>query len=321
MKLSVIDLQWPGHMPALVHELERLGYYRYWVTEHYSPKQSASPTILAALAAGLLETDRMRTGTAGVLLNFQSPLAVASDFSLLELFFPGRIDLGIAGTSMGANPRFTAILDGRPAPDSRSYAHKIRELTRLVRRQPAADGGLHGNEVGPYVKTVPDIWLCGLSFRSAQIAGELGLSYAFHDYLHRTKEEREPGASIVGRYLEAFRPTPHMAVPQFNVACYGICAQTEARAQSLWEDVFRPTKPSEERVIHPEPISGVPRPSFIGTPEQCREQLLEVRERYQVQEIAISSLCNDLALQIESYRLLAETLDLERPSVSVLAEA
>jgi luciferase family oxidoreductase group 1 len=315
MKLSVIDLQWPGNMPALVPELERLGYGRYWVTEHYTPIQSASPTILAALAAGLLQTESMRTGTAGVLLNYRSPLAVASDFALLELFFPGRTDLGVAGTRSGAEPTLRALLDGRPQPDWESYADKIRELVRLVRRDPAPDGAVHGNQVGPYARTSPEIWVCGLSRRSAQLAGGLGVSYAFHDYLHQVWERDCHGESITASYVKAFQANAHAGSPQFNVACYGICAETERRARSLWSEALQ-APASERAVVDPRGADSLPRPSFLGTPERCREQLLEILSRYEAQELVISSLSREFSSQLESYRLLAEAFELQATGVT-----
>src|SRR5438046_1992473 len=100
LRLSVIDLQWPGNLEILLPALERLGYYRFWASEHHAAGQSASPTVIAAIAAS--QTSRIRVGTAGILLNYASPLRIAEDFALLELFFSGRIDLGIARGAVSA---------------------------------------------------------------------------------------------------------------------------------------------------------------------------------------------------------------------------
>src|SRR5262245_62074995 len=73
----------------LAPAVEALGYTYYWLGEH--PPQP-SPINLAAVVAGL--TERIRVGTAGILLNFYSPLKAATDFHLLEALYPGRIDAG-----------------------------------------------------------------------------------------------------------------------------------------------------------------------------------------------------------------------------------
>ena len=46
LKLSAMDIQWPGHLGDLVPHLDELGYHRYWSTEHHGPIQSASPTLM-----------------------------------------------------------------------------------------------------------------------------------------------------------------------------------------------------------------------------------------------------------------------------------
>src|SRR5262245_43034946 len=127
LRLSVLDTHWPGDLLALLPELDALGYHRFWATEHHSASQSASPMIIATLAA--VACPRMRVGTAGVLLNLYNPVSVAHDVRLLEVLFPGRIDLGIAsaipGGAMGV-----ALPDGG---SHSSFATKLRELVRLVR--------------------------------------------------------------------------------------------------------------------------------------------------------------------------------------------
>ena len=218
LKLSVIDIGWPGNMPAIVAELHELGYHRYWVTEHHGGGQSASPGILAALAAAVAEPTGLRIGIAGVLLNFHSPVAVASDFSLLELYFSGRLDFGVAGAGLrpDTSPLRPALLDGRPEPDRASYAEKVRELVRLMRRRPAARDALDAAEVGPAIATSPPIWLCGTSTETAELAGMLGLPYAFHHYLSHASADASYGLGVIQRYLDTFQPNDQLDAPEYN---------------------------------------------------------------------------------------------------------
>ena len=53
------------------------------------------------------------------------------------------------------------------------------------------------------------------------------------------------------------------------------------------------------------------KPSFLGTPEQCREQLSDIRERYDSRELVIQSFTNDFSARLESYALLAEIMGLD----------
>ena len=71
---------------------DRLGFTRYWVAEH---QPQPSPTLHAAVLGGI--TERIRVGTAGILLHYYPPLRAAHDFHFLERIYPARIDAGFCG--------------------------------------------------------------------------------------------------------------------------------------------------------------------------------------------------------------------------------
>lgn len=90
MKLSILD-QSPvvtgtsyeeaiNRTLKLAQEADKLGYHRFWVSEHHNTKSfaSASPEILLTRIASL--TNNIRVGSGGVLLTHYSPLKVAEQF-------------------------------------------------------------------------------------------------------------------------------------------------------------------------------------------------------------------------------------------------
>ena len=78
----------------LAVEADKLGYTRYWVSEHHAMKSlaSSSPEVLIAHLAAA--TARIRVGSGGIMLPHYSAYKVAENFRLLEALHPGRIDLG-----------------------------------------------------------------------------------------------------------------------------------------------------------------------------------------------------------------------------------
>ena len=74
---------------------DRLGYKRFWISEHHNFEglASSSPEILIAHVAGA--TGRIRVAAAGIMLPNHAPLKVAEWFKTLEMLHPGRIDLGL----------------------------------------------------------------------------------------------------------------------------------------------------------------------------------------------------------------------------------
>src|SRR4249919_3250222 len=82
---------------------DRLGYHRYWVSEHHGGPLVAgtSPEVLIGPIAAA--TQRLRVGSGGVMLPHYSPLKVAESFSLLAGLYPERIDLAL-GRASGTDP-------------------------------------------------------------------------------------------------------------------------------------------------------------------------------------------------------------------------
>jgi alkanesulfonate monooxygenase SsuD/methylene tetrahydromethanopterin reductase-like flavin-dependent oxidoreductase (luciferase family) len=282
MRLSLLDLQWPGDLPVLLPAVEQLGYFRYWATEHYSGTQSASPVVVAALAAGL--TDRIRIGTAGILLRSASALRVACDFAALELFFPGRIDLGIAGATPNAPYLDHYEPDVRIATGE-AYEGRAIRLVGLVR-----DGRLPRTQspVGPLVTTRPELWMCGTSAGSARLAGRLGMSFVYHHYL----AELAGGAirSVGREYRDAFVPRPDGRTPYFAIACYGACGMSASHAEAEWRSHFSGSGPA---------------PSFMGTGKDVVAAIGALIEQYAADEVLLDCFASSLESRIDGLAMIA----------------
>lgn len=293
LRLAVIDVGWPGAVPELVEALDQAGYHRLWLTEHRTPNQSASPTLLAALAAGLSE--RIRVGTAGILLRYASPLRVAEDLKLLNLFFPGRLDLGVAGARVPA--KRARLLGADPEVDD--YAGRARELAQLV-----STWKLDGEPIGPAVIDDPgvELWICGMGVGSARLAGEIGASYAYHHYLDSARN----GQAALEAYRSSFVPSSFAPAPRVSVAAYGICGPdaTEER----WNQVMSADGESIEGVRRGR---QPPKPSFLGNPNECISQLAALRARYAADELVIYCFAEDTESRVRAYRQLAEAGEID----------
>src|SRR5690348_9422961 len=78
-----------------VVEADRLGFSHMFMVEHHSTGQgqvSASMTLLAYLAA---KTQKIRLGTAVVVLPWHNPVLVAEQAATLDLLSGGRLDFGV----------------------------------------------------------------------------------------------------------------------------------------------------------------------------------------------------------------------------------
>lgn len=209
-------------VPQTAVALDRFGYDRYWLSEHHGPDAlSASPLILSAIVAGI--TNRIRTGPAGVLLHYHSPLKVAEDIRMLELLFPGRIDLGIARAVERNQRTRNALLDGRP--ENRDYVDKVRELLHYVRAPTTPEDDEH---VPPVVDTTPQVWMLGTSIESAMVAASLGARYSFSRVINDNPSVAIEAFRV---YRDSFRSTDG-SKPYCSVALSFVCAATEKEARA-----------------------------------------------------------------------------------------
>ncbi|MCU0550895.1 MAG: LLM class flavin-dependent oxidoreductase [Leptolyngbya sp. Prado105] len=81
---------------ALVQKAEELGFEEAWVTEHHFDEFHVSPSILMLLAHLAGVTDRIRLGSAAVLLAFHNPIQIAEEIATLDHLSQGRFAFGVA---------------------------------------------------------------------------------------------------------------------------------------------------------------------------------------------------------------------------------
>ncbi|TVR21050.1 MAG: LLM class flavin-dependent oxidoreductase [Ilumatobacter sp.] len=306
-----------GHSVELARHVERLGYRRLWVAEHHNMPGIASsspPVLIAHLAAA---TSTIRVGAGGVMLPNHSSLVVAEQFGMLEALHPGRIDLGL-GRAPGTDPVTAAALRRAPgaAGGADDFPDQLRDLFAYFE-------GSH-----PRITAVPGrgyrpaMWLLGSSDYSAQAAGALGLPFSF---AHHFASQNTLAALDV--YRASFRPSPWLEQPYAMIGVPVICADSHERAEflagpSAYSFVQlrqgRPTQmPSPEDVsrhdftpMERELIRQWHAPLVIGTPDEVREQLIELAERTRVDELMVSTMMHGHADRMRSYQLVADAWSL-----------
>src|ERR1700719_2102214 len=181
----------------LAQHVERLGYKRYWLAEHHSISGlacSATPVLIGHVAGA---TKTIRVGSGGVMLPNHAPLVVAEQFGTLEALYPGRIDLGLGRAPGGDFQTMRAL-----RRDLRQTGNDFPELLEELRAY------LGPERPGQTVKSIPGqgsnvpITLLGSSGFSAQLAGRLGLPFAFA--AHFAPEYLYAAAEL---YSQHFRPS------------------------------------------------------------------------------------------------------------------
>lgn len=289
LRMSVLQLWSASQTIALASPLEKAGYHRLWVSEHHGEQSaSASPFILATVVAGL--TERIRTGPAGVLLYYHSPLRVAEDVRMLELLFPNRIDLGIA-RSREKEPVSSALLDGRQrAFDAEEHERRIHEVFTHLGIGHGRNAAEEDLAVPRSVRSTAEVWVLGSSRASAPVAGRVGGSFAFSRIITCNDAEIE---AALEAYRSSFSGVGVSERPYAALLVSGACAPTDAEAEAL-------APAAADRA----------RGQIVGNPERCRDELFALRDRFGLDELVFVDLCVRLDDKLRSYMLLAETCGL-----------
>jgi luciferase family oxidoreductase group 1 len=295
-----------------------LGYHRYWVAEHHGGPMLAGPSPEALIGPIASTTERLRVGSGGVMLPHYSPLKVAETFSLLSGLFPGRIDLAL-GRAPGTDPVTTFALQRdrrQAAPDD--FPQQLAELLGYLDDNLPADhpfARLAG--VLPGRPETPEPWLLGSSPQSAIWAAQLGLPYAFADFIN------PEGAEIAALYRERFTPSPTLAEPRVAVGIWAIAADEDEEAERLAassrmamtllrRNRLIPVPPVEKALRFLAQDHGAPfrRRAVLGTSATVRAGIEEITASYRAEEAIVVTITYEHAARRRSYELIADAFGL-----------
>jgi len=303
---------------ALAQHCEALGYHRFWVSEHHSHPSivgSAPEVLMAAIAA---TTQRIRVGSAGVMLPHYSALKVAEQFRVLEALAPGRIDLGV-GRAPGSDMRTARLLSADPRQSAENFPVQVRELQAWVSGVDLPEGhpghGITANPMGP---TTPELWMLGSSDYGAQLAAHYGLPYAFAYFI----TDGQGAAQALDLYRQMYRPSPRHPKPQAVLCVWALAADTEAEAwhhfsgRERWkidrkqgalgpllspaEVALRPYSAAEQ--LEADKLRST---ALVGGGPQVADKLRALATALQVDELVLITWTHDPAVRQRSYELLA----------------
>lgn len=304
-----------GRSVETARHVENLGYKRFWLAEHHSiPGLACSATSLL-IAQVANATKRIRVGSGGVMLPNHAPLVVAEQFGTLESLFPGRIDLGL-GRAPGSDMATIRALRGDSGQNGDDFPELLQELRTYL------GPPVPGQRVFAYPgqNTNVPIALLGSSDFTAQLAGHLGLPFAFAS--HFAPEYLLPALHL---YREAFAPSTVLAEPYAMAGVPVIVAPTDTEAQRL------STTPQQRflALIRHQPVELKPPVdsmdglwselekqavdarlgrAIVGSPGTVATKLAEFLQITGVQEIFAVTDTYEQADRLRSYDLLAQVV-------------
>lgn len=306
----------------LARHVDRLGYSRYWMSEHHAMETLACTAPEVLLARMGAETKRIRIGSGGIMLPHYSAFKVAEVFRTLEALYPGRVDLGI-GRAPGGGPIEALAMKrerGTRMPDD--FEDQVAELLAYFERTFPAGHPFGTLRVAPESSGSPTVWMLGSSQWSSNAAAEFGLPYAFAHFFFGlgTREAIE-------NYQARFVPSSRLNAPEAMAAVGVICADTDDEAEYLANSVRllqrrirmndrRPVAAPADAVEELKSLGGAspeegewPR-YFVGTPARVRERLESMARELNIREFVVNTITWDHSARLRSYELLAREFGL-----------
>ena len=308
---------------ALAQHCERLGYDRFWVSEHHNHPSilgTAPEILIAAIAA---TTERIRVGSAGVMLPHYSAYHVAEQFRVLDSIAPGRIDLGL-GRAPGGDAPAAFALNPRADTAADYFPNQVRDLMAWVAGDKLPEGHPFWNVTAyPRGATVPEIWMLGSSNYGAQVGAYFGLPYCFAWFF--TDGRGAPEALAL--YRQEYRPSARHPEPHAAICVWALAAETREEAEqlfmprALWRvlrdrNILVPLPTPEEAASYE--LAGVERAKIermreravIGTGAEVAQKLRALAAELAVDEIAVVTWAHDAEARRRSYALIAEAFGL-----------
>lgn len=329
MKLSVLDqsvsLEGADEAAAirdtvsLAEHCERLGYSRFWVSEHHGLPTivgSAPEIVMAAIAA---RTHSIRIGSAGVMLPHYSAFKVAEQFRVLEALAPGRIDLGL-GRAPGGDMRTARALNPNASHAAEAFPAQVRDLHAWLHL--GTHEGVTAHPLGPHA---PQIWILGSSDYGAQLAAHFGLPYAFA-YFFTDGQGAEQAMTL---YRERFQPNETHPTPQSTLCVWALVADSDDEARHLalsrerWRidrqrGVFGPLRSPDAiagrgfSAAEEQHLASTRARAFVGSAKTVGDKLRALAAGFGLDELVVNTWAHDPAVRRRSYALLAGEFGLAR---------
>lgn len=318
--VSILDLATVRHGQPIAESLkestelavlaDELGFHRLWFAEHHNMATIASSATSVLLAHMGAHTTNIRLGAGGIMLPNHAPLVIAEQFGTLHELYGDRIDLGL-GRAPGTDQK-TLMALRRTNQSADRFPSDVLELQSYLK----GESRIPGINAYPGTGTNVPLILLGSSHFGAQLAAQLGLSYSFAS--HFAPQMLESAAAL---YRSEFTASKDLAEPYFIAAANVIIADTQQRAEELWERAKRArirsmlgrgrqlSDDDVEQLVHSvagQQVLQMLEMTAVGTPAVVRDWLDDFVSRINANEVIVTNMAGPLEDRRRALQLISE---------------
>lgn len=293
---------------------DELGYHRYWVAEHHDLNGLACPAPEVMLGLIGAQTTNIRIGAGAILLPHYKPFKVAETFNLIATMYPNRVDLGL-GRSPGGSAESSVALSGNFLENVRRMPELLDELLHFLNDDFETGHMFSTIKPSPVPDVLPVPWLLGTSEKSAVLAAEKGMNYAFGHFM--SEVDAKP---ILSKYKSILNEKYPKKTKEIIMAVQVICAETSEQAEQIALKSFVWSRSRGEYSNSSDYMEGIltkeqldefenaKQKMIIGNPSEVKRILGELQQLHQVNEFMILTNTPTYTERQKSYELLAEVI-------------
>jgi alkanesulfonate monooxygenase SsuD/methylene tetrahydromethanopterin reductase-like flavin-dependent oxidoreductase (luciferase family) len=289
----------------LVDLAEPLGFESVWGVEHHFTDYTMCPDVLQFLTWVAARTQRIQVGSMVVVLPWHDPLRVAEQVAMLDHLSGGRLILGI-GRGLGR-----VEFEGFRVPMDESRPRFVESAEMLLRGLEDGVCQHHGDLVrqppasirpAPFRSFRGRTYAAAVSPESMPIMAQLGVGL-----LIIPQKPWDVVTEELAEYRRVYREVNRVEAPPPVVAGWTFCDPDAARARAMaeryiggyWDSVLRHYELAGDHLARTRGYEHYGRMAEIarakggaealtefflglqvwGTPVQCVERILELRER------------------------------------------
>ena len=305
-----------GDMIHIAQHTEKLGYKRFWLTEHHN-----MPTVISSATSILIghvlgQTESIRVGSGGIMLPNHAPLVVAEQFGTLDAIYPDRVDLGL-GRAPGTDMRTAHALRRTTQETAFAFPQDVVELQNYFKSVDQQSDVRAFPGVGADVP----IYILGSSTSSAALAARMGLPYVFAAHFAPTHLE-----TALQIYRSQFNASEYLSEPYVMVCVNVVAADTNEEAQTLststdrfylnvvrrTEEFLQPPVDSMDglwNAFEESAVRGMSAYTLKGDKNAIQQQLKSFLDAFQVDELMAVTYIYDQNARKRSYEILKEAMN------------
>jgi alkanesulfonate monooxygenase SsuD/methylene tetrahydromethanopterin reductase-like flavin-dependent oxidoreductase (luciferase family) len=284
---------------------EQLGYDSVWVGEEHFYNLGICPSPQLFLTALARETSRLRLGTAISLLPFDNPLRKAEDFAMLDILSGGRLNFGVG---RGIIPKHFEGFRTDPSESRGRYEESLQIIRGAWTQDPFAYEGRFWQVPSlslsprPVQKPHPPIYrgtLSPESFEGAAAAGDNAFVVPWLTGPHPEISARvEHYRTLVKEHGHAPTRTTiifFLFIDRDHQAALHDGRETTRAYISLFSSLaptgaLRQLREGAALAEFMELVKSLPdhleERAVVGTPAECRRRLAELRDEFNIDQVA-----------------------------------